>query len=97
MKQKEVERRFLEAARGACSLFPLGAIEDFEEPDFRIKMDAGWLGVEVTELVRQKEENAFRPVATESFHEAVMQSADEYYRASGASPVNVFAYFSDEQ
>jgi hypothetical protein len=96
-KQKEVERRILEAARRACSLFPLASIEDFEEPDFRIKTGAGGLGVEVTEIVRPKEENAFRPVETESFHEAVMQSAEEYYRASRAVPVNVFVYFSDEQ
>src|SRR5271167_2037357 len=96
-KQKDVERGILEAARHASSLFPIGIIEDFEEPDLRIKMDTGWLGVEVTEIVRPKEANAFRPVETESFHEEVMHVAEEYYRASGASPVNVYAYFSDEQ
>jgi hypothetical protein len=96
-KQKEVARRILEVARHACSFFPHGTIEDFEEPDFRIKTGAGCLGVEVTELVRPKEENAFRPVETESFHEAVMQLAEGYYRAAGAAPVNVSVYFSDER
>ena len=57
-KQKDIERGILEAARRASSLFPIGIIEDFEEPDLRIKMDTGWLGVEVTEIVRPKEATA---------------------------------------
>jgi hypothetical protein len=96
-RQKEIERLTLESARCACSLFPSGEIELFEEPDLKIRKDAGWLGIELTELLRPPEENGFRPVQTEDFHREVIHSAETRYRATGAPPVDVLVYFFDEK
>jgi hypothetical protein len=95
--QKEGERRILEAARKICSLFPPGEVEIFEEPDLRIKTVGGWLGVEVTELVRPNGENPFPPVEDENFHREVVRLAEEEYRRThDAVPVCVVVYFLNE-
>jgi hypothetical protein len=97
-KQKERELWILEAARRVCPLFPPGEVEPSEEPDLQIKMGNGWLGVEVTELVRPSGKNPFPPVEVENFHYEVVRLAEEkYYRASDAEPVCVHARFLDDE
>jgi len=96
-RRKEIERRFLEDARRASSIFPPGDIELFEEPDLKITMGAESLGVEVTELVRPKGGNAFLPVEAENFHIEVVRLAEECHRTSGASPVDVVVHFLDDR
>ncbi len=95
--QKEAEKRTLEAARRAGPLFPHGDIEPFDEPDLKTKDGAGWIGVEVTKLVRPKEANGFGPLESESFHHQVVRQAEQYHRASGAPAADVIVYFFDEQ
>src|SRR5260370_461002 len=91
--KKNIEKWFLEAARGASAVIPDGAIEDFEEPDFRINTAAEPLGIEVTELLRSGQ-GSFPPVAEENFHKEVIRLAeDEYCRTSGVAPVRVLVYF----
>ena len=97
-RQKETERRILEAARHACALFPPGDIELSERPDLRIKTGAGHIGVEVTELVRSKGENPFPPVQDEDFHKRVVRLAEEdYYRVTHAEPVCALVYFLGDE
>ena len=96
VKQKELERRILEAARATCSYFPSGIIECFEEPDLRIVTSSGLLYIEVTELVRSEGENSFPPVQTEKFHLDLIALAQKYYVSSAAAPADVLVYFVDE-
>ena len=97
-KQKEAERWILEDARSVCSFFPPGEVQCFEEPDLRIKLGTGWLGVEVTELVRPKGENPFPPVQDENLHHEVVRLAEQnYYQAPDAEPVSVGVMFLDDE
>ncbi len=87
-RKKEIERRYLEAARRANAIIPDGEIECFERPDFKIKTTTGLLGIEVTELLRSG--GVKRPLAIEGDFEKVVRLAkEEYYREPGATPVGV--------
>jgi hypothetical protein len=96
-KQKDLEVGILETARQACGAFPPGEIQCFNEPDLRVNTTSGWLYVEVTELVRPKDQQSHLPVETECFHKEVMRLAEKHHEASGAAPARVFAYFSEER
>jgi hypothetical protein len=92
-RKKEIERWFLDTARERSTLFPVGEIENSEEPDFEIHTATGSVGIEVTELLR-KGEGPFPPVKEETFHREVIEIAKaEYYRTPDAIPLRVLVYF----
>ncbi len=99
-RQKQCEKRMLEAARRACPLIPSGDIEILSkpgQPDLMITASTGEVAVEVTELPGLKGENPFPPVQDESFHQEVVRLAEEKYHADhSAQPVSVVALFLDD-
>jgi len=97
-EKKKAEKQYVEMARRVCSLLPPGDDEAFEEPDLKITMGAKLHGVEVTCLLRLPTDGElYLPVETENFHKRVICRAEDLYRASGATPVDVHAYFMDEE
>jgi hypothetical protein len=92
-QKKEIEKWFLEAARGASAAIPYGTIFEFEKPDFKVHTADGELGVEVTELLRLGT-GSLRPVKQENIHANVIKLAEEEYnRTPDALPVRVIVYF----
>jgi hypothetical protein len=81
---KEVERRFLEAARDASTFFPAGDFVPDERPDFIVPIPGGTLGIEVTELCRRPEiERA------ERLSYVLPKAKLIYSKMPGAKPINV--------
>jgi hypothetical protein len=53
-RKKELETHYLEEARRASAIFPAGKLEPHEKPDLLLKADHGKIGIEITELCREK-------------------------------------------
>ena len=53
-RKKELEANYLEEARRASTIFPTGKLEPHEKPDFLLHADRSKIGIEVTELCREK-------------------------------------------
>jgi hypothetical protein len=94
--KKRIERWFVEAARQASSIIPDGVIYDFEKPDFKLASPDGFIGIEVTEHLRKDNTGPFPPVVEATLHEQAVEAAEEYYRKSGATPVGVIVYFTND-
>ncbi len=94
--KKRIERWFVQAARRASAIIPDGVIYDFEKPDFKLASPDGLIGIEVTELLRKDNTGPFPPVAEATLHEQAVEAAEEYYRKSGAIPVRVIVYFTND-
>ena len=94
-EQKRIEPWFLDAARKAGVPIPSDEIPD-EKPDFRFHTPAGALGIELSEVLRPAGSNyGILPVAEESFHRQVVESAQRnYYAVSNVRPVHVSVRFT---
>jgi hypothetical protein len=87
--KKEIEQHYTEEARRASSLFPAGALEPPERPDFLVRTAAGVLGIEVTELCREE------PRAESGRLSKVADAARKHYnQLPGSMPVDVSFVFS---
>lgn len=68
--------------------FPSGQIVECENPDFLIKRSQGWLGIEITDLVRRKHPNAEFSAAEEAgFVNGIVQRAKHLCEQSGVPPL----------
>src|SRR5579885_1029642 len=94
-EQKRIESWFLAAARNAGVPIPSGE-SPAEEPDFRFQTANGALGIELSEVLRPaSSNNGILPVAEESFHREIIETAQrDYYSAPNAIPVHVGVYFT---
>jgi hypothetical protein len=93
-EKKEIERRVLEAARIAGAPIPNGELAG-EEPDFRVQVPGGVLGIEISEVMRPASSNhGILPAEAEAFHESIMRAAQETYQKTNAAPARVSVYFS---
>jgi len=52
--KKQAEISYLEEARRASSIFPHGELVPQEKPDFLLRAESGTIGIEITELCREK-------------------------------------------
>jgi hypothetical protein len=95
-EKKRVEAYMLAAARKAGVPIPDGETPD-EEPDFRFNGEVPALGIELSEVLRPASSNhGILPVEQESFHQTVIEKAQQdYYASSGAKPVHVNVYFTN--
>jgi hypothetical protein len=93
-ERKIIETRALNSARSAGVPIPAGEFPG-EEPDF--SLNAGALGVEVTELLRPASSNwGIVPVAAESYHQEILQMAQkEYFADPNAKPAKIVLYFAN--
>ncbi len=94
-EQKRIESWFLAAARNAGAPIPSGE-SPAEEPDFRFQTTNGALGIELSEVLRPaSSNNGILPVAEESFHREIIETARrDYYGEPDANPVHVSVYFT---
>lgn len=92
--KKEMEKRALEAARAASPIIPLGEVQDFEKPDFKILTADGLVGIEVTELLPPGGSDSFSSLLAEkSFRAKVVKRGEQEYNGTpGAIPVKVTVY-----
>jgi len=86
-EKKRIETVYLEEARRASALFPSGVAVPHERPDFLIQGDARTIGIEVTELCRE------RPRAEGGKLSKVAPQAKQRYNQLG-HPVEVSAAFA---
>lgn len=95
-EQKRIESWFLAEARNAGVPIPLGEIPG-EEPDFTFQTTSGSLGIELTEVLRPPISNhGILPVAEESFHREVIETAQkDYCSTPDVTPVRIGAYFAN--
>lgn len=70
--------------------FPSGQIVEFEKPDFLVKRSQGWLGIEITELVREKHPNEkHSPAEKAGFCDKIVGDARRLCEEWGVAPVLV--------
>lgn len=94
--KKELERRIIEVTRQRCSLFPEGALSEFERPDWLIP--SACLGIEVSQLLPEKADGAiFSPPQLAEFQKRVVSIGERNYREfPGTKPVDVLVYFTNQ-
>jgi hypothetical protein len=89
--KKARERAYLERFREIFAGFPEGEIVSFEHPDFLIKVQPRWIGIEVTEYhVPEPGEGRGSPTrAREGTEDKVLRMASERHQSKGLPPVMV--------
>src|SRR5579859_625438 len=88
-RKKRIEAYYAEEARRVSPIFPKGELVPHEKPDFLLHLNAGTIGIEVTELCREE------PRAEAARLARVPERAKaRYNRMSGAAPVDVSLAFS---
>jgi hypothetical protein len=88
-RKKRIEKLYVEEARGVSSLFPKGELIPHENPDFLLSQGSEYLGIEITELCRE------RPRLEAATLARIPEKAKASYSAlAGAEPVDVSLAFS---
>jgi hypothetical protein len=89
--RKARERAYLERFRENFADFPEGEVVSFEHPDFLIKTQSRWIGIELTEYhVQEPDEGWGSPMrALEGTEDKVLRTASEQYQSKGLPPVVV--------
>ncbi|HWQ54660.1 MAG TPA: hypothetical protein VN442_13330 [Bryobacteraceae bacterium] len=88
-RKKRIERIYLEEARRASSIIPKGELVPHERPDFLLRADGRTLGIEVTELCREKPRAEGGKLA-----KVAGRANDRYSQLVPGNPVEVSAGFS---
>jgi hypothetical protein len=92
-RKKEIERRYVEEARIASSIFPKGELMpnklNEESPDFLLHAHCGTIGIEVTELCREEPRKQAGTLA-----HVVENAKRRYSRLSTVEPIDVNVVFS---
>jgi hypothetical protein len=93
--QKEREQHILEQFRKSIDDFPSGEIRPDERPDFLVGSPP--VGIEITELYRQEQEQGQSLKAGESQRNRVVAMAQEIFEKGGGPPIIVYVNFSDNR
>lgn len=94
MNKKEVEARVLAEARKAGVPIPTGECQG-ESPDFRFGSDSGFLGIELSEILRPASTNSgIMPVQEEAYQRQIVALAEAAY---DGPPIHVSVYFADSR
>ena len=90
--KKARERAYLQRFRQNFAGFPEGEVVPSEHPDFLIKTQSRWVGIELTEYYVQEPDEAQRsPMqAQEGTEDKVLRTASEQYQSEGLPPVAVY-------
>jgi hypothetical protein len=90
-RKKQIETNYIEEARRASSIFPIGELVPHEKPDFLLHTDSGTIGIDVTELSREE------PRAEAGRLMKVPGKAHVIYNGlANVEPVGVFVIFSKQ-
>jgi len=90
-RKKEAELRYLAEAHQASSVFPLGNLVPYENPDFLIESNGKTIGIELTELCSEPQRAEGGKLSK------VASAADRRYRGfPNACPIDVVAVFASE-
>lgn len=93
--KKDVEREYLEMARRARQIFPLGDVQEGERPDFRILTPSGSLGVEVTKLYPTAAPGEHQtPRERRAIRHRTITEARRLFQKGGGPEITVEVFFS---
>jgi len=97
--QKAREWAYLLRFRGKFADFPEGEVVPSEHPDFLIKAQPRWIGIELTEYhVQEPDKGWGSPMrALEGTEDKVLRTASEQYQSKGLSPVVVSVLWHPHQ
>ena len=97
--QKARERAYLERFRENFADFPDGEVVSFEHPDFLVKAQPRWIGIELTEYhVQEPDKGWGSPMrALEGTEDKVLRTASEQYQSKGLPPVVVSVLWHPHQ
>ena len=97
--QKARERAHLQRFRDNFAGIPEGEVVSSESPDFLIKSQPRWIGIELTEYhVQEPDEGWGSPMrALEGTEDKVLWTASEQYQSKGLSPVVVSVLWHPHQ
>jgi hypothetical protein len=88
--QKARERAYLQRFRENLADFPEGEVVPSEHPDFLIKAQPRWIGIELTEYVQESDEDLGSPMrAQERTEDKVLLTASQQHQSKGLPPVAV--------
>jgi hypothetical protein len=97
--KKARERAYLGRFRENFADFPEGEVVSTEQPDFLIKTESRWVGVELTEYhVQEPDEGRGSPMrALEGTEDKVLRLASEQHQSKGLPPVVVHVLWHPHQ
>ena len=82
--QKARERAYLQRFRENLADFPEGEVVPSEHPDFLIKAQPRWIGIELTEYVQESDEDLGSPMrAQERTEDKVLLTASQQHQSKG--------------
>jgi hypothetical protein len=88
-RKKRIEMLYVEEARRASLIFPVGNLVPHENSDFLLSIDSGTFGIEVTELCRE------RPRTEAATLSRIPKKAKALYKTlAGTTPIDVNLAFS---
>jgi hypothetical protein len=89
--KKAMERAYLQRFRVNFADFPEGEVVLSEHPDFLVKTQSRWIGIELAEYhVQEPDEGWGSPMrALEGTEDKVLRTASEQYQSKGLPPVVV--------
>ena len=90
------EWAILQLFRSNYSSFPLGEVLKSECPDFLVKTKKGLLGIELTELMYDRNDQKFNLRAHESWLESIMHDAQTEFEAASDMKLIVDVHFTNE-
>jgi hypothetical protein len=94
-----MERAYLQRFREHFADFPEGEVVPFERPDFLIKTQLRWIGIEVIEYhIQDSDEGRGSPTrAREGTEDKVLRMASEQHQSKGLPPVAVQVHWNTHQ
>ena len=97
--QKARERAYLQRFRDNFAGFPEGEVVSSESPDFLVKTQSRWIGIELTEYhVQEPDEGWGSPMrAQEGTENKVLRTASAQYQSKGLPAVAVHVHWNSHQ
>jgi hypothetical protein len=97
--QKARERAYLERFRESFADFPDGEVVSFERPDFLVKAQPRWIGIELTEYhVQEPDKGWGSPMrALERTGDKALRTASAQYQSKGLPAVEVHVHWNSHQ
>lgn len=97
--KKARELEYLQRFREIFANFPEGEVVASEHPDFLIKTQSRWIGIELTEYhVQEPNEGWGSPMRTrEGREDKILRTGSERHQSKGLPPVVVHVYWNSHQ
>jgi hypothetical protein len=93
------ERAYLQRFRQNFADFPEGEVVPFEHPDFLIKTQSQWIGIEIIEYHVQEPDKSRGSLtrAREGTEDKVLRMASEQHQSKGLPPVAVHVHWNSHE